>query len=494
MEGRMYIDGEWVGSTSGEDREVLDPSTEQVLARVPRAGREDARAAVDAARDAFDRGPWPRTSLRERRRFLETLADRLEAEAEGLAALEARNAGKTIRQATFVDLPMAAEHTRHFGRLTAALEDEVVALPDLGGSSRVVREPVGVCAAIVPWNYPLLMAVWKVAPALAAGNTMVLKPASYTPLTALAYARLAEEAGLPPGVLNVVTGTGQEVGEELVRHPAVDRVAFTGSTEVGKRVMAQGASTIKKVTLELGGKAPLVLLEDVDREAALRGALYGAFLHQGQVCLAAARLLLPESLGDGFVKRLAERARSLQVGPVLSWETDLGPLISSSQRERVERYVQTGEEEGAVLLCGGGRPTNPERGYFFEPTVFDHVDPGSTVAQEEIFGPVLTVHRYRTLEEAEEIANGTPYGLAASVWSRDLDQAESFARRLQAGTVWINHHHLLSAATPHGGYKQSGVGRELGVWGLYEYTELKHLFVDETGETMEEAFGLVLPE
>lgn len=490
----MLIGGDWVPSASGDVYQVLDPSTGEAMAAVPRAGREDARAAVDAAREAFDGGPWPRMSPRERGDVLERLAALVQEHAEALASLEAQNGGKPIRQASFADVPMAVEHTRHFARLARALRDEVVDLPDIGIKSRVLREPMGVCAGIIPWNYPLLMAVWKAAPALAAGNTMVLKPATYTPLTALEYARLAQRAGVPAGVLNVVTGPGREAGEELVTNPAVDRVAFTGSTEVGRTIMALAAPGVKKVTLELGGKAPMLVLDDADPVESLRGALFGAFLHQGQVCLSGTRLLLPEGLHDDFLGRLAEKARGMRLGPTASWETDMGPLISEAQRERVEGYIRTGLEEGAALVAGGGRPEGLDRGFYVEPTIFDGVTNDMTVAQEEIFGPVLAVLTYGTEEEALELANGTAYGLGASVWSRDLRRAEAVARAIRAGTVWVNHHHILSCATPHGGYKQSGVGRELGIYGLHEYTELKHLFLDETGEAMKDAFGLVLPE
>ncbi|MFQ6012265.1 MAG: aldehyde dehydrogenase family protein [Thermoplasmata archaeon] len=494
MEYKMLIDGEWVGSSSGATQGILDPSDETVLASVPRATREDARAAIDAAREAFDGGPWPRTPPAKRGRILTRLAELLQTEADRLAELEARNAGKPIRQASIADLPMAIEHTGHFGRLASRLEDQEVELPDIGITTRVLREPIGVCAGIIPWNYPLLMAVWKVAPALAAGNTVVLKPASYTPLTALEYARLAARAGLPPGVLNVVTGSGREVGEELAAHPAVDSVAFTGSTEVGRTVMQLASDTVKRVTLELGGKSPMIILPDADPEEALRGALFGAFLHQGQVCLAATRLLMPTSQREGFLRRLREQTESLRLGPTLSWETDMGPLISASQRERVESYVARGKEEGAELLCGGRRPAAFPQGFYLEPAIFDGVTPEMTIAREEIFGPVLSVLTYETPEEAVDMANATPYGLAASVWSRDLEEAQAVARALRAGTVWVNQHHILSCAAPHGGYKQSGIGRELGIWGLYEYTEVKHLFLDETGEAMKDAFGLVKPE
>ncbi len=494
MQYTMLINGEWTEALAESRYEALDPSTEGVIATVPRASREDVRAAIDAAREAFDMGPWPRMSPDERGDILERLAALMEKNADELAALESLNGGKPIRQTSFADVPMAIEHTRHFARLARSLGDEVVDLPDIGVKSRVVREPIGVCGGIIPWNFPLLMAVWKIAPALAAGNTLVLKPATYTPLTALEYARLAMAAGVPRGVLNVVTGPGAEVGEELTSSPKVDRVAFTGSTEVGRKIMAMAAPTVKKVTLELGGKAPMLVLEDADPEEALRGSLFGAFLHQGQICLAGTRLLLPSNLHDSFLKRLVEKAKSIRLGPTSSWETDMGPLISGGQRKRVEGYISRGVEEGAKLVLGGRRPDSMEKGFYIEPTIFDDVSNEMTIAQEEIFGPVLSVLTYDDLDEALDLANGTQYGLGASVWSRDLKRAEELARRIRAGTVWVNHHHILSCATPHGGYKQSGVGRELGIWGLHEYTELKHLFLDESGEAMKDAFGLVLPE
>ncbi len=492
MQSKMLVDGEWTEASSGGTTQVIDPSTEGVLTEVPKATVEDARAAIDAARRAFDDGPWPRLSPRQRGAVLDGLVQLLEVRAEEFATLEARNGGKPIRQTSFADIPMAIEHTRHFAQLARTLQDEIVELPDLGVKTRVVREPAGVYAGIIPWNFPLLMTVWKVAPALAAGNTVVLKPASYTPLTALEYAKLAMKAGVPKGVLNVLTGPGLGVGEELVSNPKVDRVAFSGSTEVGRKIMMMAAPTVKKVTLELGGKAPMVILEDVDKKDALKGTLFGAYLHQGQVCLSGTRLILPTSLHDEFLNELVKMAQSMQLGSTTSWDTDMGPLISETQRERVEGFIESGLEEGADLVLGGRRPKGMERGFFLEPTIFDGVSNDMTIAQEEIFGPVLSVLTYDSYEEAVELANGTSYGLAASVWSRDLRAAEQLARRVRAGTVWINHHHLLSCAAPHGGYKQSGVGRELGIWGLHEVTELKHLFLDETGEVMKEAFGLVL--
>ncbi len=493
MQYQMLIGDQWVDAASGETYDVLDPSTEDVIATVPKASREDARTAIDAARDAFDMGPWPTMNPSKRGEVLERLARLVEANAEEIASLESLNGGKPIRQASYADIPMVIEHTRHFARLAARLGDEIVDLPDIGIKSRVVREPIGVCSGILPWNFPLLMAVWKVAPALAAGNSMVLKPASYTPLTALEYGRMALDAGVPPGVLNIITGAGREVGRELVTHPDVDRVAFTGSTEVGREVMAMAAPTVKKVTLELGGKSPMVVLDDADSEETLQGTLFGAYLHQGQICLSGTRLILPSHLHDSFVEGLVNRAKAMRLGTPASWETDMGPLISEKQREEVEGYITSGVEEGAHLVLGGKRPEGFEKGFFLEPTIFDGVENDMRIAQEEIFGPVLSVLTYDDQSEALELANGTSYGLAASVWTGDLQRGEEFARKIKAGTVWVNHHHILSCATPHGGYKQSGVGRELGIYGLHEYTELKHLFMDETGEAMKEAFGLVLP-
>jgi acyl-CoA reductase-like NAD-dependent aldehyde dehydrogenase len=358
----------------------------------------------------------------------------------------------------------------------------------------VLREPVGVCAGIIPWNFPLVMAVWKLAPALAMGNTCVLKPASNTPLTALKLAEILADTDLPEGVVNVITGAGSTVGEELASNPDVDKVAFTGSTVVGRRIMQLASSTIKKTTLELGGKSPNIVFEDADMDQAVDGALWATFFHQGQVCESGTRLLLPESIHDEFVERLVERAKQIKVGDPMDYESDLGPLVSAAQRETVENYVRIGKEQGAKLVLGGGRPEGDgfERGYWFEPTIFTEVDNSMTIAQEEIFGPVLSVIKFSDDDDAVRIANDSIYGLASGVWSQDPDRCLDIAKRLRAGTVWINDFHLLNCVAPFGGYKQSGIGRELSGYGLNEYTEVKHVHWDLGTPREQKLFGVIL--
>jgi acyl-CoA reductase-like NAD-dependent aldehyde dehydrogenase len=360
----------------------------------------------------------------------------------------------------------------------------------------VLREPVGVCAGIVPWNFPLVMAVWKLAPALAMGNTCVLKPASNTPLTALKLAEILDETDLPKGVVNVLTGGGATVGEELASNPDVDKVAFTGSTAVGRRIMELAAGTIKKTTLELGGKSPNIVFEDADMEQAVDGALWATFFHQGQVCESGTRLLLPESIHDEFVERLVERAKQIKVGDPLDYDSDLGPLVSESQRDTVENYVRIGKDEGAKLVLGGKRPDGDglERGYYFEPTIFTEVDNSMTIAQEEIFGPVLSVIKFKDDDDAIRIANDSIYGLASAIWSQDPDRCLETAKRLRAGTVWINDFHLINCVAPFGGYKQSGLGRELAGYGLSEYTEIKHVHWDLSTPKEQKMFGVILSE
>jgi acyl-CoA reductase-like NAD-dependent aldehyde dehydrogenase len=360
----------------------------------------------------------------------------------------------------------------------------------------VLREPIGVCAGIVPWNFPLVMAVWKLAPALAMGNTCVLKPASNTPLTALMLAEALDRTDLPKGVVNVITGGGATVGEELASHPDVDKVAFTGSTVVGRRIMQLASSTIKKTTLELGGKSPNIVFEDADMDQAVDGALWATFFHQGQVCESGTRLLLPESIHDEFVERLVERARQIKLGDPLDHESDMGPLVSAAQRETVEGYVRIGKEEGATLALGGKRPGGGqfERGFWFEPTIFTDVENSMTIAQEEIFGPVLSVLKFKDDDDAIRIANDSIYGLASGVWSQDPDRCLETAKRLRAGTVWINDFHLINCIAPFGGYKQSGVGRELSGYGLNEYTEVKHVHWDLGTPAHSKMFGVLISD
>jgi aldehyde dehydrogenase (NAD+) len=479
----LYIDGCWADAASGAVTSVNEPALAAPMAYIANGGAEDVNRAVLAARDAFDKGPWPHTSPQERARILYAIADAVEARSAEFAEIESRNLGVPLRKSTFVDVPMAVEHLRAFAELARRHPYEPLPWIDMPAVSWnfVWREPIGVCGQIIPWNYPMLMAAWKLAPALAAGNTVVLKPASYTPLTALMLVETIHETGLlPHGVLNLVTGPGAEVGEAIARHPGVDKVAFTGSTEVGRRIMELASATIKRVTLELGGKSPSLVLRDADLDLAVDGVLFGVFFNGGQSCEAGTRCFVPDSLHDQFLELLVARARSLRLGDPLDLETDLGPLVSNAQRATVERYIGIGKDEGALLATGGRRAqvAGFEQGPFVEPTIFAQVRNDMRLAQEEIFGPVLALIPYKSVTEAIEQANTSPYGLGASVWSRDLPRAIEVAKRIRSGTVWINDHHLINPLAPFGGYKQSGIGREHGIYGLLEYTETKHIHVD----------------
>jgi aldehyde dehydrogenase (NAD+) len=480
---KLYIDGQWTEAANGETLAVNEPALGQPMAYVARGTAADIDKAVAAARAAFDHGPWPHTAPHERSRILHAIADALEERSAELAETESRNLGVPLRKSMFVDVPWAIEHLRAFAELARRSPYEPLPWIDVPSVSWnfVWREPIGVCGQIVPWNYPLLMAVWKIAPALATGNTIVLKPASYTPLTALMLAEAIESTGLlPPGVFNLVTGAGGEVGEALALHPGVDKIAFTGSTEVGRRIMQLGSATIKRVTLELGGKSPSLVLPDADFDLAVDGVLFGVFFNGGQSCEAGTRCLVPTDQHDAFVERLVARAKGLRLGDPLDLETDLGPLVSQRQLQTVDEYVQIGLQEGAQLACGGARADVPgfEDAPFYQPTIFARVDNASRLAQEEIFGPVLAVIPYETVSDAIDLANANAYGLGAAVWSRDLQGAIEVAKRIRSGTVWINDHHLINPLAPFGGYKQSGIGREHGVQGLLEYTQTKHIHVD----------------
>jgi acyl-CoA reductase-like NAD-dependent aldehyde dehydrogenase len=493
---KNYIGGEWVDSASGDTFDVTNPATEEVFATVPKGDREDARRAIEAARLAHDSGEWAAMDPEERKRILLSVVERFSELEDELSTTETMQAGMTIRATSTVVVGYCISHWDYFARqATRPVQQplEPVSYPT-HSYNFVLREPVGVCAGIIPWNFPLVMAVWKLAPALAMGNTCVLKPASNTPLTALKLAEILDGTDLPKGVVNVITGGGSTVGEELASNPGVDKVSFTGSTVVGRRIMQLASSTIKKTTLELGGKSPNIVFEDADMEQAVDGALWATFFHQGQVCESGTRLLLPESIHDEFVERLVERARQIKLGDPLDHDSDLGPLVSAQQRETVENYVRIGKEEGAKVVLGGGRPQGDEyeRGYWFEPTIFTEVDNSMTIAQEEIFGPVLSVLKFKDDDDAIRIANDSIYGLASGVWSTDPDRCLETAKRLKAGTVWINDFHLINCIAPFGGFKQSGLGRELGSYGLDEYTEVKHVHWDLGTPKEQKMFGVLV--
>ena len=477
---QMYVGGRWVDAASGATSEIVDPSNEEVIARVPKAGVADAERAVRIAREAFDNGPWPRMTAVERADVLRKAADGIRERAEELARLESRQMGKLYSEA-IVDMADAAHTFDYYAGLVQDSGGETLNVPG-ETMSMVVREPVGVTVGITPWNYPMLLAAWKAAPSLAAGNVMILKPASVSPLTNLELARIFEEAGLPEGVFQVITGPGGEIGDYLAAHPDVDMVAFTGSVDVGKSIMRQGAANVKKVGLELGGKSPNVVFADADFEAAIDGALIGIFAGTGEVCSAGSRLIVERSIYDRFVGELVSRAMAIKVGPALDEDSEMGPLVSRQQLDTVERYVKIGIEEGAKLATGGHRLEG--RGFYYEPTIFVDVDNGMRVAQEEIFGPVLVVIPFDGEQEAVEIANDTIYGLAGAVWTKDVTKAMRVVKALRAGITWVNTYHPTYSEAPWGGYKQSGVGRELGTYGLDEYTEVKQINIDLTDAPM----------
>ena len=479
----IYIDGRWSPAQSGDQREIRCPADGAVVGTVAEAGAEDTRAAIAAARRAFDEGSWPRSSAAERGALLEQVARLLERDKHLVARAESLDTGKRLVESE-IDVDDIVAVFDHYARLAGEDHTRPVVTDRPEVESVIVHEPVGVCALITPWNYPLLQTAWKVAPALAAGNTFVLKPSELTPHTAIHLMRLLEEAGLPAGVGNLVLGAGPVAGAPLAEDPRVDLLSFTGGLETGKHLMATAAATVKKVALELGGKNPNIVFADADRETALDNALTAVFLHSGQVCSAGARLLVEESIHDEFVDALVERASAIRLGGPFDDKAETGALISLPHLEKVTAYVEAGIAEGAVLRCGGARLTDPEYadGYFFPPTVLDGCTAGMTVVREESFGPVLTVETFRTEEEALALANDTIFGLAGGVWTSDPDRARRIAAGLRAGTVWINDFHPYVPQAEWGGFKQSGVGRELGMAGLDEYRETKHIWHNTTPE------------
>ena len=475
--GKLLINGEWV--ETGKTCDTINPATGEVLTHIAEASAADVDRAVTAARAAFEKtgkGSWRSISASERGRLLWKLADLVEKNLEELAELETLDNGKPIFESRYVDMPMVINVFRYYAGWATKIHGETVNTLD-NAFTYTLREPVGVVGAIVAWNFPLLLASWKLGPALACGNTVVLKPAEQTPLTALRLGELAAEVGFPAGVLNIITG-GPETGKALVAHPGVDKIAFTGSTVVGKEIMRSAADTLKRVTLELGGKSPNIVFADSDIDSAVKGAINGIFYGKGEVCNAGSRLFLESKVQDEFLSKLVERTKKLVPGDPLDPKTRLGAIVSQQQMQQILGYIEAGKSEGAQLITGGKRASvGNGNGFFVEPTIFGGVKNDMTIAREEIFGPVLATLTFDDVDQVAEFANQNPYGLAAAIWTKDIKRAHALSRRLRAGTVWINTYGLMDASLPFGGYKQSGFGRDLGAQALESYTEVKTMWL-----------------
>ncbi len=472
---QMLIDGQWVAAKSGKTFERRNPANGDLVGTYPLADNTDVDLAVDAARRAFDSGAWSNSPAKQRHDALRKIADALRTQMIPIGTLLAQEVGRPIGMA-IAEVAMAADVFEYFAGVSLDMKGESITqfAPDAVGLT--VHEPVGVVGVITPWNFPLLLCTWKLAPALAAGCTLVVKPAQLTPSTTIELGRITQEAGVPNGVVNVITGPGSKIGQHMAEHPKIDKIAFTGSTEVGRSVMQAASSNIKKLSLELGGKSPNIVFADADLDQAVGGAFFAIYLNTGQVCQAGSRLLVHESIKDRFMEKLLAFTKLVKLGDPLDPNTTMGPVIDQNQLNTVERYIAAGKSEGAKLIVGGSRPGNGglEKGFFIEPTIFDAVNNDMTIAQEEIFGPVLSVMTFKDADEALRIANHSMYGLAAGVWTRDLNTALKMAKGIRAGTVWVNAFHSAGLPNmPYGGYKQSGIGRELGRQGLDEYLQTK---------------------
>lgn len=476
-EYKLYIGGKWVDSVSGKTFTSISPGTGQTNAIVAEANAEDVDLAVKAARKAFQSSEWALMAPGDRGRLLYKAAQLMREKLEFLAEIESREAGLTIKETTFVALPATIDVLEFYAGLANKVQGDTLATtPDR--LNYTIREPLGVIGAIVPWNFPLMLSMWKLAPALAAGNTVVLKPAEQTPTSILELMKIFEEAGFPEGVINVVPGYGHTAGNALASHPDVDKIAFTGSTNTGSIIMQAAAKNLKPLSLELGGKSPNIVFEDADIQNAVNTSAFGIYFAQGQVCAAGSRLFVQDSVYDDFMHAFLQKAKAITVGNPLEMTTDMGPQVSQSQLERIENYVSVGLKEGASLLTGGERFTGAGNGFFYTPTILENVSNDMTIAKEEIFGPVVSIIRFKDEQDALEKANDSIYGLAAGVWTNDIKRGLRMARNLQAGSVWVNTYNLLDSAAPFGGTKQSGFGRELGIQAMDMYTQTKSVWVD----------------
>ncbi len=479
---KLLIDGKRVDATNGETFEVLDPSDNSILTHVPKGKKEDINRAVKAARNAFDNGPWRKVTVSERGKLIWKLADLIEQRSEEFAQLETLDNGKPLSTARAADVPLTIDHFRYYAGMTTKIHGETIdiSVPYSPGAEFLdftLREPIGVVGQIIPWNFPLLMATWKLGVALAAGNCAILKPAEQTPLSVLYLADLFAEAGFPNGVVNIVTGFG-DAGEALARHENVDKVAFTGSTEVGHEIVKSSAGNLKRVSLELGGKSPSIVFPDANLDMAAQGVAGAIFFNHGQCCAAGSRLLVHKNIYEDLIGRVAELANNIKVGPGMCTDTEMGPLVSREQQERVWHYIRSGEQQGAKTRTGGNAPVKGmESGCYVQPTVFENVKPDMKIVAEEIFGPVVVVAPFEDLDVVIARGNDTVYGLAASVWTEDINKAHKVAKGLKAGTVWVNCHNIFDAAAPFGGYKQSGFGREMGIHALENYTQVKNVIL-----------------